>query len=91
MLPVFFALPLEQIRAYRPLDVINGIEVDLHEGAEVVVAVPAEIVLITDPFVIRRVELRQKLRPVIKVLGSAGAKGKTPELCLNIGGGSYVR
>ena len=64
---------------------------DLHKGADVVVAIFAEVELVADPFVIRRVELWQKLRPMVKIIGSTSAKSKAPELCFDIGGGSYVR
>lgn len=75
---------LENIRSKRPLDIIDGIEMNLHEGAKVVVAVLAEIELVADPFVIGCVELRQEFRPVIKVIGGTGTKSKTPELRFNV-------
>ena len=57
---------------------------NLHEGANVVVAVFAEVVFVANPFVKRCVELWQKFGPMVKIIGSTCTKGKTPELCFNI-------
>ena len=62
---VAFGISLEQIHPKCPFNVINRIEVDLHESADVVVAVLAEVELVADPFVIRCIELGQKLRPMV--------------------------
>ena len=88
---VAFGVSLEQIHPKRPLHIINGIEMDFHKSADIIVAVLAEVELVADPFVIRRVELRQNFRPMVKIIGGTSAKGKTSELCFNIGGGGYVR
>ena len=56
---VAFDVSLEQSHPKCPLNIVDGIEVDLHESADVVVAVLAEVELVADPFVIRSVELRQ--------------------------------
>ena len=61
---------------------------DFHKGADVIVVILAEIKLVADSFVVRRVELRQKLGSMVKIIGRTSAKGKTPELCFNVGRGS---
>ena len=55
----FIGLPSKQIHSKRPFNVVNGIQVNLHESADVIVAVFTEVVLIADPFVKWRVKLRQ--------------------------------
>lgn len=52
-------MQLEKVRPKRPLNIVNGIEVDFHEGADIKIAVLAEIILIAHPFIIRYVELGQ--------------------------------
>ncbi len=52
-------LLLEKICSKRPLNIVNGIEVDFHEGADIKIAVFPEIILIAHSFVIRFVVLGQ--------------------------------